>query len=68
MRQDQYILKNAYKPPITMMKLTKGLNQINLDERIIVNEDGDPVSNGLVSLFNPHHVSCLLCNYSKLKE
>ena len=29
MRQDQYILKSSYKPPITAMKLTKSINQIN---------------------------------------
>jgi hypothetical protein len=68
MRQDQYILKNAYNPPITMMKLTKSLNHINLDEKITINEKGEPESNGLISFFNPSHVCCLLCNYSRLKE
>ena len=68
MRQDQYVLKSSYKPPVAMMKVTKSVNQIDLDEHIIVDENGDPVSNCLVSLFDPHHVCCLLCNYSKLKE
>jgi len=68
MRQDQYILKSAYKPPISMMKLTKSLNQIDLTEKIIADEKREPVSNGLISLFDPYHVSCLLCNYSRLKE
>lgn len=68
MRQDQYILKSAYKPPVAMMKITKSINQVDLNEKITINEKGDPVSNCLVSLFNPHHVCCLLCNYSKLKE
>ena len=68
MRQDQYVLKNTYKPPITMVKLTKGINQINLNEHIKVDENGNPVSDCLVSLFDPHHICCLLCNYSKLKE
>lgn len=68
MRQDQYVLKSAYKPPVTMMKVTKSINQINLDEHITIDENGDPVSDCLISLFNPHHVCCLLCNYSKLKE
>lgn len=31
MRQDQYILKSSYKPPITITKVTKSLNKINLD-------------------------------------
>lgn len=68
MRQDQYVLKSAYKPPVAMMKVTKSINQINLDEHIMIDENGDPVSDCLVSLFDPHHVCCLLCNYSKLKE
>jgi len=53
MRQDQYVLKSAFKPPITMVKITKNINQIDLDEKITINEKGDPVSNCLVSLFNP---------------
>ena len=68
MRQDQYVLKSSYKPPVAMMKVTKSVNQIDLDEHIIVDENGDPVSDCLISLFDPHHVCCLLCNYSKLKE
>ena len=68
MRQDQYVLKSSYKPPVAIMKVTKSVNQIDLDERITVDENGDPVSDCLVSLFDPHHVCCLLCNYSKLKE
>lgn len=68
MRQDQYVLKSIYKPPIAMAKVTKSVNQINLDEHITIDENGDPVSDCLISLFNPHHVCCLLCNYSKLKE
>ena len=68
MRQDQYVLKSSYKPPVAMMKVTKSVNQIDLDEHIVIDENGDPVSNCLVSLFDPHHVCCLLCNYSKLKE
>lgn len=68
MRQDQYVLKSSYKPPVTMMKVTKSVNQIDLDEHITIDENGDPVSDCLVSLFDPHHVCCLLCNYSKLKE
>lgn len=68
MRQDQYVLKSAYKPPVAMMKVTKSINQINLDEHITIDENGDPVSDCLVSLFDPHYVCCLLCNYSKLKE
>ena len=40
MRQDQYVLKSAYKPPITATKLIKNSNKINLNEKITVNERG----------------------------
>ena len=68
MRQDQYILKSIYKPPITTTKVTKSLNKIDLSEKVIIQQNGDPHSNCLVSFFDPYHVCCLLCNYSKLKE
>ncbi len=68
MRQDQYVLKSAYKPPVATMRLTKSINQIDLSEKITIDENGEPVSNCLISLFDPHHVCCLLCNYSKIKE
>ena len=67
-RQDQYILKSAYKPPISMTKLTKSINKIQLEENIEITKNGEPVSDSLISFFNPQHICCLLCNYSKLKE
>ena len=51
MRQTQYILKSAYKPPITVTKITKNTNQIDLSEKIKINQQGEPESNCLVSLF-----------------
>ena len=68
MRQDQYVLKNAFKQPTISTNITKSENEIKLDENITIDENGEPVSDCLVSLFNPHHISCLLCNYSALKE
>ena len=68
MRQDQYVLKSAYKTPISVTKLVKGINKIDLDQNITINEKGEPQSSGLVSFFNPQHVRCLLNNYSRLKE
>lgn len=68
MRQEQYILKSFYKPPISMTKVSRGNNKIILDEKITIDKNGEPVSDGLINFFDPHHISCLLCNYSKLKE
>lgn len=68
MRQDQYVLKSAYKPPITTTKLTKSNNKIDLTQHVTIDKNGEPVSDALISFFNPEHISALLCNYSKLKQ
>ena len=68
MRQDQYVIKNAYKPITYCMNLIKTLPSLDLYDKIEINEDGNIVNNGLISLMNPTHVSILLCNYSKLKQ
>ena len=68
MRQDQYVIKNAYRKPIHCMNLIKSFTKICLDENYTFDKDGEPVSDGYVSFFDPKHISLLLCNYSKLKE
>lgn len=68
MRQDQYVIKNSFKPPIYCMNGIKSFTKIDLNETISIDKDGEVHSNGLITLINPTHVSLLLCNYSKLKE
>jgi hypothetical protein len=68
MRQDQYVIKNTYRHPFRFINATKGFSNLSLEEHITVTEDGEIISDGLISLFNPKHISALLCNYSKLKE
>lgn len=68
MRQDQYTMKNAYRQPIYCMNIIKSFSKIDLDEKITITEDGEVKSNGLITFFNPKHISALLCNYSRLKE
>jgi hypothetical protein len=68
MRQDQYVIKGSYRQPMYMMNVTKSFSRLSLDEKITINENGEPVSNGVVTLLNPTHVSALLCNYAQLKE
>ena len=68
MRQDQYVIKNAYRKPIYCMNLIKSFSKINLDEKIMLSEEKDVYSTGVVNLFDTKHISALLCNYSKLKE
>ncbi|AXF52467.1 MAG: HTH DNA binding domain protein [Caudoviricetes sp.] len=66
--QNQYIIKNSYKKPITFCNGIKNFDKISFDEEITLNEKGEPESNGIISLFNYKHVSALLANYSRLKE
>ena len=68
MRQDQYAIKNAYRKPIFCTNLTKSDNTIPFDEEVYIDDEGHVHSKGLISFYEPSHLSALLCNYSKLKE
>lgn len=68
MRQDQYSIKSCYKQPIYSSNTIKSFIKANLDENITFDADGEPVSDGPISFFNPKHISALLCNYALLKE
>ena len=68
MRQDQYVIKSSYHQPMYCMNAIKSFNKADLNETITLTEDGNIHSTGLISLFEPKHVSALLCNYSRLKE
>lgn len=67
MRQDQYVLKNAFKQPIYSKSTIKSLAKINLDEEVYIGDDGDVHSTARINLFTPAHVVALLCNFKKLK-
>lgn len=68
MHQEQYIIKDSYKPTMTSSPAVKNLTKTDLTENITIDENGEPVSDCLVSFFNPDHICALLCNYSALKE
>jgi hypothetical protein len=68
MRQDQYVIKSAYRKPVYCMNAIKSFSSLDLSEDIYFNDKQLPVSTGKISLFEPKHVSALLCHYSKLKE
>lgn len=68
MRQDQYVIKNSYRQPSYSTNIIKSFAKLDLDENITINEEGKPISDDLVSLFNPKHISALLCNYSNIKQ
>ena len=68
MRRDQYVLKTAFKPVTVAPSSVKGHHQIEISGEKWIDENGEPQSNELVSLFDAKHVSAILCNYALLKE
>ena len=68
MRQDQYVIKSAYRKPIYCVNGIKSFTSLDLSEDIYFDEKMLPHSTGKISLFDPKHISALLCHYSKLKE
>ena len=68
MRKTQYVLKDTYYQPMKSSNLTKSISSIPLDEHITFDDEGEPVSDGLLSLFDTKHISAILCNYSALKQ
>lgn len=67
MRRDQYVLKNSHYPTMAIAPCAKGMNKIDLSERRYIDENGNPQSTGLISLFNPAHISAILRHYNALK-
>ena len=69
MHQEQYIIKDSFRSSVTPTNVTvKNLTKARLKENIIINEDNEPESDCIISLFNKEHICALLCNYSALKE
>ena len=66
-RKDQYAIKNSWRNPIQVHKITKSRAIADLEETNVLNEEGYVDATG-VSLINPEAVSAILCNYSKLKQ
>lgn len=68
MRQDQYVLKGAYKKPIHAMNIIRSAPKVDFSEHITIDEKGDVKSDGIINFYSEPMVSAILCNYSKLKE
>ena len=68
MHQEQYTIKGIFKQQIVTPNIIKNITKTDLSENITINEDVEPVSDGLITFFNHEHISALLCNYSALKE
>lgn len=68
MCQDQYVIKTEYKPPLKVANVVKSFVMADLSDDIEITADMEPVNHGLLSFFDPKHISALLCNYSALKQ
>ena len=68
MRQDQYVIKGAYKKPIYCMNLIRSISKIDLTDNITIDEEGGLHNSCLINIFDEKHVSALLCNYSNIVE
>lgn len=66
-RKQQYMLKSSYYQPINPTNITRGMQEVALDEVITLDADGAISIKGF-SLLNPDHISAVLCSYSKIKE
>ncbi len=57
--------------PLVQQKATsayaKAIANVPLDEHCWINENQEPESDGIISLFNPKHIAALLANYSAIK-
>lgn len=68
MRKDQYIIKNFYRQPLILNKITRTSNTIPLEDNTdTFDSDGYPIPRG-ISLMDPKVCEAVLCNYSKLKQ
>ena len=66
LRKDQYIIKDAYRVPVSPKNVSHCRNPIMLDGEVSIGEDGYCVSKG-ITLVDPKVISAILCNYSRLK-
>ena len=67
LRKDQYVIKNAFKPPVNCKNIIKSRRICKLDDGYSFDEEGYIIPEG-VSLCNPIICSAVLCNYSGLKQ
>ena len=67
MRQEQYLLKEMYRQPHKARFASHtGGNAIEISDEVHFDENGEPVSNAVVTFFKPEHICAILCNYELL--
>ncbi|MEG1519314.1 MAG: hypothetical protein RR358_05865 [Cetobacterium sp.] len=68
MRQEQYIIKAAYRKPIYFLRAGRGSQKIDWSDDVSLDEEGNIISAGKCSIYNPDHISEVLVNYHKLVQ
>ena len=67
LRKDQYVVKDCFRKPICLNKISHSNNAVMLDGEISFDAEGYCMGKG-VSLVDPAVCSAILCNYSRLKQ
>lgn len=67
MRKDQYVLRSSVRQPVVATPCAKGVNKVDLRIEYWLDENGIPQSKGVISFFDPKHISAIMCNYNGLK-
>ena len=69
LRKDQYVIKNAYRKPISFNKISKTNNLPSLpEEQVTIDSNTGAIAVSGVSFLDPKVCSAFLCHYSKIKE
>lgn len=68
MNRDKYVLKKTFTNPNRIINYSRLLDSVNFYDDIYIDADGNPKNDGMISFFEPKHISALLCNYSELKQ
>ena len=68
LHKDQYIIKNAYRKPISPTNLIRSKHIVKLDGQVTIDELTGKISYSGFTFLNPKVCEAVLCNYSKLKE
>ena len=69
MRQDQYVIRNAYRSQHSAAAINPSPVSSTFEDRIEVDSiTGQVTDHSLISFFNPTHIAAILSNYSRLKQ
>lgn len=67
--KDQYIIKECFRKPIRLKgNFNKSNFDINLEDKIWIDDKGVVHNDSMINMFNPKHISLLLQYYTKLKQ